>query len=149
MFDRRQFLGTFAAATLMTRPAFAGKGAVYAAQGYAIAGYDPVGYFRKSMPVAGMKQNRLMWRNAVWQFETGANMAAFERDPYAFAPRYGGFCALTLTRGDLAASDPEAWSIYDNGLYLIQSASARDEWLRDPAGNIAKADQIWPEVCNL
>ena len=148
MFTRRHILGSLAAATVLARPAFAGRGAVYAKAGYAIAGYDPVGYFRQSKPVSGSMQNRLMWRNAVWQFETEATLAAFERNPHGYAPRYGGFCALTLTSGNLTASDPEAWAIYEDNLYLIQSVAARHEWLRDPAGYIAQADRQWPQLCN-
>ncbi len=143
MINRRQFIGSLAVATLVARPAFAKPRPVFVDAGYAIHGIDPVAYFRKNAPVAGNDAYRLMWRNAIWRFENASNMAAFESAPRAFAPRYGGYCALSLASGAWSDSQPEAWAIHEGRLYLTHAVVARDHWLRDPEQFIASADVHW------
>lgn len=143
MMTRRHALASLAAMTLATKPAFAGPAAVYAQAGYAIHGFDPVAYFRKGSPTAGKDAHRLMWRKAIWRFENAANLAAFESAPRAFAPRYGGYCAMSLTTGAWSPSTPHAWAIHDGQLFLTHSVAARDRWLADPDHYIAQADAHW------
>lgn len=143
MINRRHFLGSLAAVTFAAGPAAAKPTAVFASAGYAIHGFDPVAYFRKSAPVKGSDAHRLMWRNAIWRFENAANLAAFESTPRAFAPRYGGYCAMSLTTGALSPTKPQAWAIHDGRLYLTHSLVARDRWLDDPDRFIALADAEW------
>lgn len=144
MINRRNLLGCLLAAPLVAKPAFAGCGAIQAVQGAAIGGVDPTGYFQQARVVIGTDAHRLMWHNAIWHFASRANMQAFESDPWAFAPQYGGFCALTLSDGAIAPSVPEAWAIHDGKLYLTKSLQARELWLQDPAPLIVKADSHWP-----
>lgn len=125
-------------------PAFAAAPAIYTKSGLAIGGIDPVSYFQSDGPIAGASQYRLMWRNAVWQFASARNLAQFELDPYANAPRYGGYCAMTLAQGALAPSDPDAWALYEGRLYLTQTLAARDTWLADPEQHLAKSEAYWP-----
>lgn len=146
MINRRQFIGSLAAATFVAGPAFARPSDIFAKSGYAIRGIDPVGYFRKGMPVDGHDAYRVMWHNAIWRFETAANMFAFERDPHAFAPQYGGYCAMTLTTGVLSETIPQAWAIHEGKLYLTHSVAERDEWLTDPTLYIAQANAYWPQM---
>lgn len=144
MIDRRTFLGCLVAAPFVARPAFAGCAAVQTMGGYAIGGVDPCGYFREGAVVMGTDAHLLMWHNAVWRFASRANMVAFESDPRAFAPQYGGFCAFTLAEGEVAQSVPEAWAIHEGKLYLTKSRQARDQWLQDAAQLIRMADSHWP-----
>ncbi len=145
MMTRRLFLGSFAAATI-AGPALARPDRVFVDVELAVWGYDPVAYFRKSQAVEGLPAYRLRWLNAIWQFESAENLATFERNPYAFAPQYGGYSAMALTTGQLMPSNPEAWAIHDGKLYLTQSMAARDRWLRDPDLRIAQADTYWPTL---
>ena len=146
MMHRRTLLGLLAAAPLLARPAMAGSPPVFSDGGLAIRGTDPVAYFTKGMPVAGSEAHMLMWEGATWAFENAENMAMFEMDPTRYAPQYGGYCAYALSKGSLASTDPEAWSIVDDKLYLNYSVNVRKIWSEDIPGNIAKADANWPAV---
>jgi hypothetical protein len=144
MISRRHFITAFAATPFFAAPAFACGRRVFTDAGLAIRGIDPVAYFREGGPVAGADAFQLMWHRAVWRFVSLQNMAAFERDPYRFAPQYGGFCAMSLTQGTISRTAPDAWAIHDAKLYLAHAVIARDRWQTAPDANIAKADANWP-----
>jgi YHS domain-containing protein len=87
MLNRRHVLGLLAATPLLARPAFAASPQVFAVDGVAIRGTDPVTYFDQMMPVAGKADHALMWNGAQWLFASAENMAKFEANPEAFAPQ--------------------------------------------------------------
>jgi hypothetical protein len=124
----------------------ADEAAVYARGGIAIAGYDAVAYFRHQRAEPGSMDFALMWRGATWLFVSEETMMAFEMDPKAYAPQYGGYCAYAAARGEVSPSDPEVFNIVDGKLYLNYSAERRDQWLADRAANITAADAHWAAV---
>ncbi|GGF83268.1 YHS domain-containing (seleno)protein [Mameliella alba] len=128
-----------------TRRALAAEPEIYAENGIAIDGSDPVAYFAGNGPVAGGAA-ALSWKGASWQFSDAGNAAAFEADPQAYAPQFGGYCAYAASRGYLAPTIPEAWTIHDGQLFLNASLRARTLWLRDIEGNIAKGRANWPGI---
>jgi len=146
MLNRRAFVGLLAASPLLARPAFAASPEVFDVDGIAIRGTDPVAYFDQMAPVAGSAAFSLMWKGATWHFASADNMARFEADPDAYAPQYGGYCAFALSKGALASTVPEAWTIYEGKLYLNNSVNVRTIWSEDIPGNIARADANWPKV---
>ena len=146
MFTRRAFIGSLLATPLLAPPVLADAPVIFAEHGLAIRGSDPVAYFRKGRVVAGHAALTVMWRGALWCFESPSNREAFERDPHAFAPQYGGYCALALSGGGLISSDPAAWTIHDGRLYLKHSAAARDIWQSDPDTHIRHADANWSSL---
>lgn len=152
MLNRRTLLiglaATAPAALLLTRPAMAGEPPVFSDGGVAIRGADPVAFFTEGGPVQGDPANALMWEGTVWHFASAANMEMFEMNPTAYAPQYGGYCSFAMSRGYIASSVPEAWTIYEGKLYLNYSLSVRDRWSTDIPGNIAAADGHWPEALN-
>ena len=85
-------------------------------------------------------------RRATWRFSSAANLAAFEADPEAYAPQYGGYCAWAVSQGYTASTDPTAWRIVDGKLYLNYSQGVQRRWEQDIPGNIVKADTNWPKV---
>lgn len=130
-----------------TTPA-AAKDPVYTStfSSLAVSGYDPVAYFREGKPVEGSSNHQFEWNGATWRFASAENLAAFEADPEAFAPRYGGYCAWAVSQGYTASTDPTAWRIVDGRLYLNYSHAVQRRWAQDIPGNIAKADGNWPAV---
>jgi YHS domain-containing protein len=127
-------------------PARAQAAPVYAEDGLAIDGTDPVSYFAEGRPVAGSPEHEISWRGATWRFASEANRAVFEADPETHAPRYGGWCAWAVAEGYTAPTVPEAWSIVDGKLYLNFSRGVQRRWERDIPGNIARGDANWPGV---
>lgn len=126
------------------RPAAAAEPQVYAVGGVAIAGYDPVAYFTEGRPVRGASGHSLIWHGATWYFVSAETMEAFEMNPYAYAPQYGGYCAYEMSRGALSSTEPDAFSVVDGRLYLTHSLEVRAMWAADVPGHIALADAHWP-----
>src|SRR6056297_3575309 len=104
----------------------------------AIDGSDPVGYFTKGGPVEGGDVTA-RYKGAIWRFADQVSAAAY-------APAFGGYCAFAASRGYLAPTTPEAWTIVDARLYLNANLRARELWLEDIPGNIAKGEANWPGI---
>jgi YHS domain-containing protein len=117
-----------------------------ATNGVAINGTDPVAYFTMSKPVLGNADQAFKWNGVTWHFASGENRQMLERDPEKYAPQYGGHCAYAMSKGYIAPTVPEAWTIYEDRLYLNFSLRAREFWLQDVPGNIALGDANWPKL---
>ena len=126
--------------------AMAQSSQIYAENGIAVDGTDVVAYFTESAPVAGNPAITLDWMGVKWRFSSQENRAAFEANPAAYAPQYGGYCAYAVSQGYTAPTVPEAWTIYDGKLYLNFSTGVRSRWERDIPGHIAAANANWPGV---
>ena len=146
MITRRDTLVLACAALAVPASADAAQPSVFSEGGAAINGYDPVAYFELEGPVEGTSEFSLEWNGATWHFATAANRDLFEADPDAFAPQYGGYCAYAVSRGYTASTDPDAWSVHDDKLYLNYNRLVRALWSRDIPGNIVKGDANWPDV---
>src|SRR6056297_3913885 len=62
---------------------------VYAPQGVAIRGTDPVAYFTEGRAVPGTQDHSFEWNGATWHFASAENREAFAEEPARFAPQYG------------------------------------------------------------
>ncbi|MGH1412822.1 MAG: YHS domain-containing (seleno)protein [Pelagimonas sp.] len=146
---RRSLLGLSLAAPaliLTARAAVAKEPDIYAEGGVAIDGSDAVAYFDNNGPVAGAADHTVDWKGAQWRFATAANAATFQANPTAYAPQFGGYCAYAASLGYVAPTMPEAWTIYEGKLYLNANLRARELWLKDVPGNIAKGEKNWPGI---
>ena len=148
MLTRRAAICTILATPMLAMPVCADTPLVYAVDGWAIDGFDPVAYFRDRAVIPGSRREVIGWRGAQWCFKSVAHREAFEADPHAYAPRYGGYCALALIHGELTPSDPQAWSITEDQLFLNTSLADRAVWLADPETNIRRADAHWDRLVN-
>ena len=149
MLSRRTLLTAAAAApvaALFTTPAMAAEPEVFAIDGIAIRGADPVAFFTDAAPVIGSADHAVMWHGATWHFASAQNMETFMANPEAYAPQYGGYCAFAMSKGYIATSVPEAWTVHERKLYLNYSVNVRQVWSEDIPGNIALADGNWPAI---
>lgn len=149
MLSRRTLLAGLSAlpvAGLIAPRAQAAEPEIFSVDGLAIRGTDPVAYFDMAAPQAGSAGHAVMWRGSTWRFASAEAMARFEMNPEAYTPEFGGYCAYAASLGYLAPSVPEAWTIYEDRLYLNASLRARDLWLQDVPGNIAKGRDNWPGI---
>ncbi len=150
MQTRRSFLALSVAALLAgaigALPAHAAQPPVFATDGVAIHGYDPVAYFTMSRPVEGDAAIASVLEGATFRFASAEHKALFDADPEKYAPKYGGYCAYAVSKGATATTVPEAWSIRDGRLYLNYSTGVHRTWLKDVEGNIQRADANWPGV---
>lgn len=116
------------------------------ASGLAIRGTDPVAYFTEGAAVEGSSDYEYEWNGATWRFSSEENMTLFAENPEQYAPQYGGYCAKAMSEGNVVSIDPEAWKIVDDQLYLNYSKGVQDQWVQDIEGNIALANDNYPEV---
>ncbi len=132
-------------ASAMPWPA-AAKDPLNASYGLAIEGYDAVAYFHAGRALHGSARYRSLWHGAVWLFTTPANRDAFAAEPGRFAPRYGGYSAHGVAKGELYPIDPEAFLIIDATLYLHANHHVKRLFAEDPAAYIARADAQWQRI---
>lgn len=147
--SRRATIGLLAAAPVATffgLPARAAEPETFQTDGIAINGIDPVGYFTDARPVEGSAAFEVTHNGATWRFASAANKAAFESDPEKYGARFGGYCAYAASKGYLAPTVPEAWTVYEDRLYLNFSLRARELWQQDIPGNIALGEANWPGI---
>lgn len=122
---------------------FAQEKTIYQKNGIAINGYDPVAYFTDNMPVKGKEAFSFDWNGAKWQFSSDTNMALFKANPEKYAPQYGGFCAYGVSENHKSPTDPNAWTIVEEKLYLNYSPKVKELWTKDIPNRIKKANDYW------
>lgn len=128
-------------------PAFAGE--YFERDGVAISGYDPVAYFSEMKPVRGSPEFHAEYQGSTFYFSTAANRDTFAANPDKFAPQYGGYCAFGLAKGYKAVTDPAAFTVVENKLYLNYSEAVRSRWKSNIPGYVRTADANWPDVRKL
>jgi YHS domain-containing protein len=115
-------------------------------EGVAIQGYDPVAFFTVKAPVKGNPEFSAEHDGAIYRFHSAKNRDLFKAEPAKYAPQFGGYCAYGVSRNALAPIRIEAWQIVDGRLLMQKSEGIRDDFNRDPAGNLSKADGHWPDL---
>ncbi|MCU4652845.1 YHS domain protein [Roseibacterium sp. SDUM158016] len=151
MITRRNLVGLAAAVPalpvlLTATSARAAEPRIFQQGGLALGGTDPVAYFEGNGPVRGDGAHALDWMDARWTFASATNRDAFAADPERFAPAFGGYCAFAASRGYLAPTIPEAWSLHEGRLFLNASLRARELWLAELPGVIAAGEANWPAI---
>ncbi|MEM0912461.1 MAG: YHS domain-containing (seleno)protein [Pseudomonadota bacterium] len=109
----------------------------------AIKGYDTVSYFTDNQALKGNSKYTATYKNAIYQFSSADNRDLFRENPEKYAPQYGGFCAFGVTMERKFDTDPEAFKIVDNKLYLNLNADVQKRWVTDIPGFINTADNNW------
>jgi YHS domain-containing protein len=118
----------------------------FVADGAAIRGYDPVAYFISGKAVKGSPEFSHTWSQATWLFSSRENLEAFRARPEKYAPQFGGFCAYGASEQHKAPTDPQAWTIKDDKLYLNYSLKVKDLWLPDTVVRIPAAEKYWKSI---
>ncbi|UWP88196.1 YHS domain protein [Aliiroseovarius crassostreae] len=148
--SRRAVLAGFATAPfaglVLTRPALAASDPVYNEAGIAWDGHDPVAYFTKGAPTPGNEAFSAEYQGARVLFSSAETRDMFVASPETYAPQFGGYCAYAASKGYLAPTVPEAWTVFEDKLYLNFSLRARELWLQDVPGNVAKGNANWPGI---
>jgi YHS domain-containing protein len=120
----------------------------YNTKGTAINGYDPVAYFLQNKALAGTDSYSTNWSGSNWKFISQANLDSFKLAPEKYAPQYGGYCAYGCSENHKAATDPNAFTIVGNKLYLNYNLAVKELWVKDTIGRIKAADGYWPALNN-
>ena len=111
-----------------------------------LAGHDAVAYFTEGKPVLGSADYTAQHAGAVYRFATAANRDRFRANPDAYAPAYGGYCALGASFGKKFDVDGKAFEIVEGRLYVNKNQQAYSAWQKDIPNNIVKAEGHWPRI---
>ncbi|WP_229251136.1 YHS domain-containing (seleno)protein [Emticicia sp. BO119] len=131
---------------LISLQLFAQKAEVFSNAEGAIRGYDAVAYFTESKPVKGKTDFSYQWNNATWYFSSAENLNKFKATPEKYAPQFGGYCAYGLSEGHKSPTQPDAWTIVDNKLYLNYNVKVKEKWSENKEERIKKANENWVDL---
>lgn len=123
-------------------------GEVFSTEDGAIKGYDPVAFFTDNKPVKGTKEIVYTWNGATWHFANTKNRDAFAASPEKYVPQFGGYCAYGVSQNHKSPTDPFAFTVVKNKLYLNYSPKVKELWTKDTTANITKAEKNWPGLKN-
>ncbi len=112
----------------------------------ALQSHDPVAYFTVGKPVLGQAQFSAEHEGAIYRFSSAENLKTFQADPAKYAPLHGGFCQQGAAGGRKLDGDPNLFRVADGKLALFSYPAALEVFLKDPAGNAAKANDNWPKI---
>jgi YHS domain-containing protein len=112
----------------------------------ALSGYDAVAYFTQSKATRGEPGIALDYQGAQWLFSSEDNRKKFLENPDAYIPQYGGYCAFSVSKGNIVKGDPELWVIHNNKLYVNFNKGIHKLWNARKERHIRKADNNWPGV---
>ena len=114
--------------------------------GVALGGYDPVSYFTSPEPLVGERAYEVVWSGVPWYFANAANRDVFVRTPEAYAPQFGGYGAMSVSRGYLAEGNPRIYVVAYGQLFLFYSTGNRDAFLMSQRDSLMAATENWPAV---
>jgi YHS domain-containing protein len=115
-------------------------------EGVILDGYDAVAFFTDNQPVKGDAQFQTRYQDATYYFASQEHLDAFKASPGKYKPQFGGWCAYAVSLGRVAPIDVSTFSIVNDRLLLQHNQRAVKGWNKDVRGNLAKADQYWPQV---
>ena len=114
--------------------------------GVILQGNDAVAYFSQMKAVKGDTKYFARYNGATYWFSTEQNQTMFKDHPEMFAPQYGGFSGYGMSLGKLLPANPEIFDVVDGHLIFQNSQQEDEEFRKDLAGNVAKANSNWPEL---
>jgi len=113
----------------------------------AIQGYDPIAYFKQNKAVKGKTEIATTYDGITYHFSSAANKDLFLKNPTAYEPQYGGWCAYAMgSNGDKVEINPETFKIIDGKLYLFYNAffnNTLKSWNKEEKNLKPKAENNW------
>jgi hypothetical protein len=111
--------------------------------GYAIGGFDVVAYYTDKQATRGKPEFSHVWHGAPWLFSSAENRDKFAANPDAFAPQYGGHCAVSMAGGSMTNGNPQAWTVRNGKLYLNGNEDVNRRFVGDGDTFVSKANSAW------
>lgn len=118
----------------------------YLKNGIAIQGYDPVAYFESAKAIEGKKEITTKYNEAIYLFSSETNKALFLKNPTQYVPQFGGYCAYGVSEDHTSPTDPQAFTIVDDKLYLNYNLKVKELWSKDREERIKKANENWEKL---
>jgi YHS domain-containing protein len=116
----------------------------------ALSGYDAVAYFTQHKAVKGAKENAVSYQGVLYHFSSASNKELFKKNPSAYQPQYGGWCAYAMgASGEKVEVDPETFKVADGKLYLFYNKYLNNtlkSWEKNETNLHQKADANWAKL---
>ncbi|MBK0327921.1 hypothetical protein I5535_11530 [Rhodobacteraceae bacterium F11138] len=109
-------------------------------------GVDPVSMFKSEVPQMGLAAHISIHDGIGYYFASAETKAAFEADPTAMLPEFGGFCAYGVLNGKKFDGDVRYADVVDGKLYLFVNAAVFETYLADRDNVLAGAYAKWPSI---
>ena len=132
---------TFAADEVNVAP-----GLTYAGAPLGLHGVDPVALLSDGEHVEGSAEFTGAHDGVAYYFSSAEHLEEFKADPAKFVPQNGGFCTFGVSVGKKFDGDPEFAAVVDNKLYVFLNEAIFNEFNKDRAGTISKAETKWTEI---
>ena len=114
-----------------------------------LEGYDPVSYF-DGTPQLGEPSIEVEHNGVNYHFLNSVNKTKFTKNPDAYLPEYGGWCAYAMgENGEKVEVNPETFKIIDNQLYLFYNKyfnNTLKTWNKNETELKRKADIHWEKI---
>lgn len=114
--------------------------------GIALFGYDAISYFTEDAPLVGQPEYEAQWGGVSWLFANAANRDAFLHAPEVYAPQFGGYGLMALSRGYLSEGNPNIYAILGGRLFLFYSTSNRDAFMASQRSAYLEAVINWKRL---
>lgn len=109
-------------------------------------GVDPVSMFEGTAPTQGDAGHTSTYDGVDYYFASAEAKQAFDADPDAYLPQFGGFCAFGVYVGKKLDGDVRYADLVEGKLYLFVNAAILQKYREDPEAVIAGAREKWPSI---
>ena len=109
----------------------------------AINGYDTVAYQKQKEALRGDPEFQVEWAGSIWFFTNIENRDIFAAAPKNYAPLFGGYDPLGISKGYTNPTDPTIFTVKAGQTFLHYSPEYLNAWEVDRARNLILANSNW------
>jgi YHS domain-containing protein len=110
-----------------------------------LKGADVVAYFVDGKYLAGKPQFSSQYEAVTFRFSSAEHKALFDKEPTAYLPQFGGYCANGIAYAIPWGGDADSWKIIDGKLYIFGGQGSKDAFALDEKKNLALAEAYWKD----
>jgi YHS domain-containing protein len=110
-----------------------------------LKGADVVAYFVDGKYLAGNPQFSSQYEAVTFRFASAEHKALFDKEPTAYLPQFGGYCANGIAYAIPWGGDADTWKIIDGKLYIFGGQGSKDAFALDEKKNLALAEAYWKD----
>lgn len=107
--------------------------------------YDPISFYKGS-PRIGLKSISFTYNSVIFCFADIDNKNQFLKDHLKYEPRFGGWCAYSMTEGKKVDFDPDYYKVINDSLYLFKDENAKIKFVKDFDKMHKKAWTEWEKI---
>lgn len=112
---------------------------------YAIDYYDPISFYDNE-PRVGLTSISFQYNGVIYTFIDETNKEKFLVNFKDLEPRFGGWCAYSMTQGKKVNFEPEYYAIIKDSLYLFSTEEYKNTFKNDFEKLQKKAWVEWAKI---